>query len=75
MISAASLVDRIERLPADERSIIEVLLNRLEQGRDDYGPWRVNDGRDYGEEAFLEVLDGLHYVAAGLVRLRQGGDR
>ncbi len=75
MSQPETLAERIERLPADERSIIEVLLSRLEQGRDDYGPWSVDDDRNYGEEAFLEVLDGLHYVAAGLVRIRKGGTR
>lgn len=74
MTSALDMAARIEQLPEDERAILDILLTRLEQGREDYGPWNVEDGRDYREEAFSEVLDGLHYCAAGLVRLRRGGD-
>ncbi|MDY0004494.1 MAG: hypothetical protein RBU30_24575 [Polyangia bacterium] len=69
------LAERIGRLQGDEQQILEVILDRLEQGQDDYGPWQVEDGRDYGEEAFTEVIDGLHYCAAGLVRLRRRSDR
>jgi len=72
-MTAVALAERIERLPADERAILESLLDRLERGRADYGPWRVDDERDYGEEAFTEVIDGLHYCAAGLLRLRRAG--
>jgi DNA polymerase-3 subunit epsilon len=62
---------RVTALAADERQICEALLARLEQGRKEYGPWRVDDGRDYPSEAYEEVLDGLHYVAAELVRQRR----
>ncbi len=61
----------ITGLPADERQICDALLGRLEQGRRQYGPWRVDDGRDYPSEAYAEVLDGLHYTAAELVRRRR----
>ena len=73
--AAVAMAERIERLPADERAILESLLERLERGRADYGPWQVDDDRDYGEEAFAEVIDGLHYCAAGLLRIRRGGAR
>jgi DNA polymerase-3 subunit epsilon len=62
---------RVTALAADERQICETLLSRLERGRKQYGPWRVDDGRDYPSEAYEEVLDGLHYVAAELVRQRR----
>jgi DNA polymerase-3 subunit epsilon len=62
---------RLTSLAADERQICETLLSRLEQGRKQYGPWRVDDGRDYPSEAYAEVLDGLHYIAAELVRRRR----
>lgn len=77
-MAAVTLAERIERLPADERAILEALLDRLEQGRADYGPWQVDDGRDNVAEAFDEILDAMHYTAAGLVRLKrsqQGGVR
>ena len=74
-MDAVELAERIARLPCDERAILETLLDRLEQGQDEYGRWDVEDRRDYGEEAFTEIIDGLHYCAAGLVRIRRRGDR
>jgi len=68
------LAEHVARLPSDERAILDVLLDRLEQGRDEYGSWRVDDGRDNAAEAFDEILDAMHYAAAGLVRLQRGGD-
>ena len=53
----------IETLPTDEKAIITALLDRLQLGRRTYGSWRVDDGRDYRQEALLEVLDSLHYCA------------
>ncbi len=67
MSDTRKLIERIEALEADEQKIIEALLERLERGRRDYGPWRVNDGREYRAEAFAEVIDALHYCAAALV--------
>ena len=62
---------RLVRLPGDEREIMDALSERLNAGRQAYGPWHVNDGRDYPAEAFAEVLDALHYTAAALVRHRR----
>jgi len=62
---------RLSKLAGDERQIFEALLSRLDQGRKAYGPWCVDDGRDYPSEAYAEVLDGLHYVAAELVKQRR----
>jgi hypothetical protein len=67
------LARRIESLPADERAIVELLVHRLEAGLQCYGPWHVDDGRDYRAEVLDEVLDGLHYCAAELVRLGRHG--
>ncbi|MFP2958470.1 exonuclease domain-containing protein [Myxococcus sp. 1LA] len=61
----------ITGLPADERQICDALLGRLAQGRRQYGPWRLDYGRDYPGEAYAEVLDGLHYRTAELVRHRR----
>jgi len=62
---------RLTGLAGDERQIAEAVLSRLDAGRIAYGPWHVDDGRDYPAEAYEEVLDGLHYVAAELVRRRR----
>lgn len=75
MSDAMALAERIDRLPADERAILESLLDRLEQGLGSYGPWNINDDRDYEAETLEEVIDALHYSAAGLLRLRRGGAR
>lgn len=68
--ATSALACRIGALGGDERLILETLLGRLEAGRIVYGPWNVRDGRDYAAEAYEEVLDGLHYCAAALLRLR-----
>ncbi|MBI5531810.1 MAG: hypothetical protein HY898_03785 [Deltaproteobacteria bacterium] len=69
--SASELADRIAVLADDERSILEVLLERMGQGRQRYGVWNVDDGREYPAETLDEVIDALHYCAAALVRLRR----
>jgi len=74
MSQATKLTKRIEALQADERAIVEKLLDRIEQGREVYGPWKVDDGRDYQAEALDEVIDALHYCAASLVK-KAGGCR
>jgi hypothetical protein len=66
-----SIEQLIAALQPDERLVAEAVLRRLDQGRAGYGPWRLNDGRDYPEEALAEVIDALHYCAAELVRLRR----
>lgn len=68
---AMLLGERLLGLEDDEYEILQALLERLEVGRRQYGPWHVDDGRDYPNEAYEEVLDGLHYVAAELVRRRR----
>ena len=68
-VSESTLWNKIMGLRKDERAIVEALLDRLEQGRKDYGPWNVDDGRNYPKEALAEVIDALHYCAAELVRL------
>ncbi|MBN2717903.1 MAG: hypothetical protein JXX14_18790 [Deltaproteobacteria bacterium] len=62
------LAQRIAMLPPAERAIVEALLDRIEQGRTEYGPWKLDDGRDYSKEAFDEVIDALHYCAAALLK-------
>jgi len=56
----------------DERKILALIKERLDQGRDLYGPWRVADEREYPNEALEEVLDALAYIAAELLRYRGG---
>ena len=72
MMDKEKLVSRIEALRGDEQAIVESLLDRLARGRKDYGPWHVNDGRDYSIEMFEEIIDALHYCAASIVKIRKG---
>lgn len=68
----SAVIDAIlTHLQGDERAIAEAALSRLDEGRTTYGPWKVDDGRDYPREAMAEVIDALHYCAAELVRLRR----
>ena len=67
----ALLGRRLARLAEDERPILDALFDRIDAGRDQYGPWKVDEGRDDRAEAFAEVIDGLHYCAAELVRLQR----
>ena len=69
MNTTNDIAERITALKEDERAILERLLERIEQGRTSYGPWKVTDGRDYPKEALDEVLDALHYCAAALLRM------
>ena len=71
MMAYIKLAQRIASLREDERAIVEALLDRIEQGRQEYGPWKVNDGRDYPQEAFDEVIDALHYCAAALLKKKR----
>jgi DNA polymerase-3 subunit epsilon len=71
LMDRLQLGGRIESLPTDERAITTTLLDRLDAGRKQYGAWNVHDGRDYEHEALEEVLDGLHYLAAALVKRRK----
>ena len=69
LVRDATLGARLGALNADENSIAEKVIARLEQGRREYGPWDVNDGRDYKGEALEEVIDALHYCGAQLLRM------
>jgi hypothetical protein len=61
--------ERWRAMPSDEQHVLGLLWDRLDQGRETYGAWNVDDGRNYPREALEEVLDGLHYCAAALVNL------
>jgi hypothetical protein len=60
-------------LDDDEHAILRLLLDRIAGGRKQYGPWRVDDGRNYPREALEEAVDGMAYLAAEIVRLRKRG--
>lgn len=75
LLADAGLARRVRALAADERTIVETILARIDAGRREYGAWVSTDGRDYPGEALAEVIDALNYCAAELVRLRGTGRR
>jgi len=58
-------------LRGDELQIAELVVQRLGDGREQYGAWDVNDRRDYLQEAVEEVVDALHYSGAALLRAQR----
>jgi hypothetical protein len=70
LASSATWLGRVLALGFDERSIVGTCVERLGAGTKAYGPWDLDDGRDYAREAYEEVIDGLHYAAAGLLKLQ-----
>ena len=51
--------------------IISLIKKRLEKGKREYGHQiNVYDGRDWIEEPLEETLDGLVYLTAELIKLR-----
>lgn len=61
----------LSELPGDARDIADMSLERLQKGSEDYGPWDVEDGRDWGLEALEELADAAHYLMAELIRFRR----
>lgn len=53
--------------------ILELVKKRLELGQKKYNQdVPINDNRDYQEEALEELLDGVVYLAAQLIRIKEG---
>ena len=69
LLPEAHLVTRIRALEADERTLVDTIVERIDASRPGYGPWSVDDDRNYPHEALLEALDGMAYLAAELVRI------
>ncbi len=63
--------ENVDRLSGNEKAILDMSFQRILLGQHSYGPWYVHDGRDYPQEALEEVIDALHYCAAGLVKIKQ----
>ena len=54
------------------KKIISMLEERLEKGKREYNEEvDVHDGRDWVEEALEEVLDGLVYLTANLLQIKE----
>ena len=55
----------------DEQKILGLIAERLEMGATMYGPLDVRDGRQWVQEALEEMLDGIVYIAARLVQMKE----
>ena len=52
--------------------IIELIKERLEKGQKEYGgDLDPEDGRDWTLEALEEILDGMVYLAASIIKFRK----
>jgi len=69
----AEIAERMAALPeAEQKRILDELQRRLEKGRQTYGHGvRIHDPYDWREMALEEVLDGMVYIAAALLRERE----
>ena len=70
LAASGTWLSRVLALGFDERSILGTCVDRLAAGKQAYGNWKLDDDRDYAREAYEEVIDGLHYAAAGLLRIQ-----
>ena len=52
--------------------VISMIKERLEKGKREYNEeLDIHDGRDWVEEALEEVLDGLVYLTAKLLQIKE----
>tara|TARA_B110000444_G_C18844154_1_gene600840 strand:+ start:2738 stop:3028 length:291 start_codon:yes stop_codon:yes gene_type:complete len=52
--------------------IIQLIKDRLDLGQQRYGSQLdPQDGRDWQQESLEEILDGMVYIAAEILRLKQ----
>ena len=52
--------------------ILSMIKERLEKGKREYNEeLDIHDGRDWVEEALEEVLDGLVYLTAKLLQIKE----
>lgn len=68
LIAGGDWLVQLVGLAPDERAILRLSAQRLLAGQRVYGRWSVADGRAYEREGLEEVVDALHYAAAGLLR-------
>ena len=68
------LLAKVSSLGEIEREITELVVDRLQEGSETYGPWPEVDDRDYLEETLEELIDGMAYLSAELLRLQRQRD-
>lgn len=65
----AHLISYAQQLEPDALKVLALLADRLVKGRETYGDLQLaKDKRNLNKECLDEVLDGLWYAAAGLLK-------
>ena len=58
------------------KEIIQLIKERLEKGKSEYGgEVDIFDGRDWEKEALEELLDSIVYIAAALLKKMKSDSR
>ena len=60
----------MEAKPTIEQQIVADIAKRLQIGVDHYGAFEECDDRDFLQETYEEILDGLVYSARAVQRLK-----
>jgi hypothetical protein len=58
-------------METDENKLVRLIKKRLDIGRTKYGPWEINDDRNYERETLEELLDAALYLAAAILKRRK----
>lgn len=66
----SSLERRLGACSLDELRVLDVVLTRMEMGRDQYGPLDLAVVRDWELEEAHEHVDGMFYRACAIIRDR-----
>jgi hypothetical protein len=60
---------KLDSIGPIEDALVREYHARLKMGREQYGPFKEDDGRDWIREALEEILDAVVYVSRALMRL------
>jgi hypothetical protein len=72
MRTVREISEMLGLLTQDERAAIEIILERVTEGRISYGGLiEATDPRNFVEESLHEFIDGAFYLAVQTHRLRQ----
>jgi len=71
-VTPEEIVSTMANFYPDEKEIVAAIIQRIDRGREQYGPWEIDQdrGRDYVQEALEENFDCMVYQAAQLVKIQ-----
>ena len=75
-MSPEDIAKTVAGFQADELEIVSTIIQRIDRGRKEYGPWEIDQDhhRDYRREALEELTDSLAYLTAEVVRMTRDRD-